>query len=96
MFICRFIENGFWVKNKKRLTRHYVREGTFKYDLLALTPTDLVSIKILCYQSLGALRQLDAHQTWANRGPDSTFVFEVNLKCLVPNARRTSNMIYDI
>jgi hypothetical protein len=41
-FLLRFIENGFWVKNKKRLTRHYIREGTFKYDILALAPTDLV------------------------------------------------------
>ena len=25
-----YMENGFWVKDKKRLTRQYVREGTFK------------------------------------------------------------------
>ena len=55
MFICRFIENGFWVKNKKRLTRHYVREGTFKYDLLALTPTDLVSIQIFVLSMTGLI-----------------------------------------
>ena len=33
-----YMENGFWVKDKKRLTRQYVREGTFKLDLLALLP----------------------------------------------------------
>ena len=31
-----FMENGFWVKNKWRLTRQYVREGTFRYDVLSL------------------------------------------------------------
>ncbi|XP_040575637.1 cyclic nucleotide-gated channel beta-3 [Lepeophtheirus salmonis] len=36
-----YMENGFWVKNKKRITAHYVRKGSFKYDLLALLPTDL-------------------------------------------------------
>ena len=33
-----YMENGFWVKDKKRLTRQYVRLGTFKLDLLALLP----------------------------------------------------------
>lgn len=38
----RFIENGFWVKNKRRLMKHYIQEGTFKHDLAALIPTDIV------------------------------------------------------
>ena len=36
------MENGFWVKDKKRLTRQYVREGTFKQDLLSLLPLELL------------------------------------------------------
>ena len=37
-----YMENGFWVKDKKRLTRQYVREGTFKQDLLSLLPLELL------------------------------------------------------
>lgn len=37
-----FMENGFWVKNKKRLSRRYVTEGTFKYDLTALIPLEFL------------------------------------------------------
>ena len=37
-----YMENGFWVKDKRRLTRHYIRDGTFYWDLLALTPSDLL------------------------------------------------------
>jgi succinate dehydrogenase/fumarate reductase cytochrome b subunit len=36
------MENGFWVKNKRRLTRKYVTEGTFRYDLAALMPLDFL------------------------------------------------------
>ena len=37
-----FMENGFWVKNKWRLTRQYVKEGTFRYDVLALVPLEVL------------------------------------------------------
>ena len=37
-----FMENGFWVKNKKRLSRQYVTEGTFKCDIAALVPLELL------------------------------------------------------
>lgn len=37
-----FMENGFWVKNKKRLSRQYVTEGTFKYDIVALMPLEFL------------------------------------------------------
>ena len=43
-----------------------------------------------------AFRSVNMWQTQANQGPDSTFVFEANLKCLVPNASRTSNVINNI
>ena len=37
-----YMENGFWVKDRRRLTIHYVRKGTFRYDILALLPTDIL------------------------------------------------------
>jgi cyclic nucleotide gated channel beta 1 len=37
-----FMENGFWVKNKRRLTRQYVLEGTFRYDVAALAPLEIL------------------------------------------------------
>ena len=37
-----YMENGFWVKDKRRLTQHYIREGTFYKDLLAIIPTDML------------------------------------------------------
>jgi len=39
-----FMENGFWVKNKWRLTRQYVKEGTFRYDVLALVPLEILYV----------------------------------------------------
>ena len=39
-----FMENGFWVKNKRRLTRQYVREGTFRYDVAALIPLEILYV----------------------------------------------------
>lgn len=37
-----FMENGFWVKDQSRLTRHYIKEGSFVKDALTLLPTDLL------------------------------------------------------
>ena len=37
-----FMENGFWVKNKRQLTHHYIKDGTFWPDLLALIPSDML------------------------------------------------------
>ena len=39
-----YMENGFWVKDKRRLTEHYIKEGTFYFDLLAMTPTDILYV----------------------------------------------------
>eukprot|EP00095_Tigriopus_kingsejongensis_P000955 snap_masked-scaffold83_size396513-processed-gene-0.1 protein:Tk00955 transcript:snap_masked-scaffold83_size396513-processed-gene-0.1-mRNA-1 annotation:"cyclic nucleotide-gated cation channel beta-1" len=39
-----YMENGFWVKDRRRLTIHYVTKGTFGYDLMALMPTDILYI----------------------------------------------------
>ena len=41
-----FIENGFWVRDRAKITQHYIRRGPFLYDLLALLPTGKVSFKI--------------------------------------------------
>ncbi len=41
LFRLMYMENGFWVKNKKRLTRQYVTEGPFRYDVFALMPLEL-------------------------------------------------------
>ena len=40
-----YMENGFWVKDRRKITRHYVRDGTFVYDLAALLPTDLLYLR---------------------------------------------------
>ncbi|TRY76858.1 hypothetical protein TCAL_03522 [Tigriopus californicus] len=37
-----YMENGFWVKDRRRLTIHYVTKGSFRFDLLALMPTDIL------------------------------------------------------
>lgn len=37
-----FMENGFWVKDRRKIAVQYVKYGTFKYDLLSLLPTDLL------------------------------------------------------
>ena len=34
-----FIENGFWVRDRAKITQNYIRRGPFIYDLLALLPT---------------------------------------------------------
>jgi hypothetical protein len=34
-----FMEGGFWVRDRKKITANYVKEGPFKYDLFALLPT---------------------------------------------------------
>ena len=39
-----YMENGFWVKDKRQLTKHYIKEGTFYFDLLAMLPTDLLYV----------------------------------------------------
>ena len=37
-----FMENGFWVKDRSRLVKHYMKDGTFIYDLVALFPSDML------------------------------------------------------
>ena len=37
-----YMENGFWVKDKRRLTQHYIKEGTFHFDWMAIIPTDML------------------------------------------------------
>ena len=41
-----FIEDGFWVRDRARITRNYVSKGTFLWDLLALLPTDLLYLQL--------------------------------------------------
>jgi len=37
-----FIEDGFWVKDRGRIWRNYLRKGSFLWDAIALLPTDLL------------------------------------------------------
>ena len=32
-------EDGFWVRDRAKITHNYIRRGPFLYDLLALLPT---------------------------------------------------------
>ncbi len=41
-----YIKDGFWVQDHSKITAHYVREGTFRWDLLALLPTDLLYLRL--------------------------------------------------
>lgn len=36
-----FMENGFWVRDRRRITRNYVQQSTFWHDALSLAPTDV-------------------------------------------------------
>ena len=40
-----FIDNGFWVRDRAKITQHYIRRGPFLYDLLALLPTGKFTYK---------------------------------------------------
>ncbi len=40
-----FMENGFWVRDRKKITRQYVKYGSFRYDLFALLPTGMLTLK---------------------------------------------------
>ena len=37
-----FMEDGFWVQDRPRITRHYVRQRIFWYDLVSVLPTDIL------------------------------------------------------
>ena len=42
-----FIENGFWVRDRAKITQNYIRRGPFLHDLLALLPTGKQAINHL-------------------------------------------------
>ena len=46
-----FIENGFWVRDRAKITQNYIRRGPFIYDLLALLPTGKKTIIYLLKQA---------------------------------------------
>jgi len=35
-----YTEDGFWVRDRCRITQHYVRHGSFVWDAMALLPSD--------------------------------------------------------
>ena len=37
-----YMEDGFWIKERRKLIRHYVRDGHFRYDIVSLLPTDIL------------------------------------------------------
>ncbi|XP_050548189.1 uncharacterized protein LOC126909805 isoform X2 [Daktulosphaira vitifoliae] len=86
-FRTGYLEQGLMVYNTSKLAGHYIRSKSFLFDLVALTPLDLLQLKIGIHPLLRFPRFLKVYRVY-------DYYYMVESRTVYPNLWRVINLIH--
>ncbi|CAH1737556.1 unnamed protein product [Aphis gossypii] len=86
-FRTGYLEQGLMVYNTSKLAGHYIRSRSFLFDLIALTPLDLIQLKIGVHPILRFPRFIKVYRVY-------DYYYMVESRTVYPNLWRVINLIH--
>ncbi|XP_025420097.1 uncharacterized protein LOC112690326 isoform X4 [Sipha flava] len=86
-FRTGYLEQGLMVYNTRKLAGHYIRSRSFLFDLIALTPLDLLQLKIGVHPILRFPRFIKVYRVY-------DYYYMVESRTVYPNFWRVINLIH--